>query len=72
MIALYRNGNKYKFKGVDCDIGRFKLHELDTRLNEGWKKSPLDLLNLDKKEEVEDKKKSAINNLKSRFKNAEN
>lgn len=43
-IVLYREGDTHTVRGVQCEMGRFDLNEMQTMLDKGWKKSPDDLV----------------------------
>lgn len=39
-ITLYREGDTHTVRGVQCEMGRFELNEMQTMLDKGWSKSP--------------------------------
>ncbi len=44
-INLYRKGNSHEVRGIDCEIVRCEISQMEDFLSAGCVKSPEDLLN---------------------------
>ncbi len=53
-IQLYKAGDSHEVRGIKCEVANFKPAELEARLAEGWAKSPEDIGNGDKQEEIKE------------------
>jgi hypothetical protein len=52
-IQLFRKGTTHNIKGVECEMGTFKVRQLQSMLDEGWVNCPNKLLEVDLTEALE-------------------
>lgn len=57
-IQLYRAGTKHTIQGIECEACNFSIGELQSKLDEGWLKTPKETKDEDETQENAEEKES--------------